>query len=281
MQNLDKIYDFHNHIVYGVDDGSDSLEKSIKMLRQAADQGVTNVVCTPHQFETDEPRILSERQKTIVERFNILKEKVKEKNIPIELSLGSEIMFFKDVKKYLKNPYFTINNNKYVLIEFHLMGPPIEFVDVFYDLIVAGYVPILAHPERIAGLYDERRSLIKLLKMGVLFQINTGSILGLLGKGAQESSKKYLENNWIHLLGSDAHSLNFRRGFSMQQGIEYISKNYPHINLKEILEVNPKAVINGEHVEVDISDIKIRVKSPKSNLKKLLNKIIKKTKKII
>ncbi|MEA1987562.1 MAG: CpsB/CapC family capsule biosynthesis tyrosine phosphatase, partial [Candidatus Marinimicrobia bacterium] len=175
MKDLEKIYDFHNHIVYGVDDGSKSLEQSIEMLEQAVEQGVTHVVTTPHQFETDEPRILSERQKTIVERFNILKEKVKEKNIPIELTLGSEIMFFKDVKKYLKNPYLTINNKKFVLIEFHLMGPPIEFVDVFYDLIVAGYVPILAHPERIIGLYDDRKSLVKLLKMGVLFQINTGS----------------------------------------------------------------------------------------------------------
>ncbi len=282
MQNLDKIYDFHNHIIYGVDDGSKTLENSIKMLQQAADQGITNVVCAPHQFEPITPSYLPKRQKNIVKRFNILKRSIKEKKIPIELLLGSEIMFFRDMKKYLSLPYFSINNNKkYILIEFSLMGAPISFVDIFYDLIMEGYQPILAHPERISGLYKDRNKLVKLLKMGVLFQINTGSILGLFGKQVQNISKKYLKNNWIHLLGSDAHSLNFQRGFSMQKCVEYISNNYHDINLKEILELNPKAVINGDHVEIDISDIKIRVKSPPNNLNKLINKIIKKAKKLL
>ncbi|MEA1987313.1 MAG: CpsB/CapC family capsule biosynthesis tyrosine phosphatase, partial [Candidatus Marinimicrobia bacterium] len=147
-------------------------------------------------------------------------------------------------------------------------------------LIVAGYVPILAHPERIIGLYDDRKSLVKLLKMGVLFQINTGSILGLLGKEAQKNAYKYLNNNWVHLLGSDAHTLRFQRGFSMQKGIEYISKNYPNINLQEILVKNPQAVINGEHVEIDISDIKYRVESQPNAFDKLLNRMIKKVRKL-
>jgi len=282
MQNLEKIYDFHNHIVYGVDDGSDSLETSIKMLQQAADQGVTNVVCTTHQFEPITPTYPSKRQENIVERFNILKKSIKDRKIPIELSLGSEIMFFGDMKKYLSLPYFSINDNKkYVMIEFRLIGPPINYVDTFYDLVLKGYKPILAHPERINGLYNDRTNLIKLLKMGVLFQINTGSILGLLGTRAKIISKKYLENNWIHLLGSDAHSLNFRRGFSMQKGIEHISKYYPNVNLKEILETNPKAVINGEHVEVDISNINFEVKSTLSYINKLINKILKKNKKLL
>ncbi len=282
MQNLEKIYDFHNHVVYGVDDGSDSLETSIKMLQQAADQGVTNVVCTPHQFEPIAPTYPSKRQENIVERFNILKKSIKDRKIPIELSLGSEIMFFGNMKKYLSLPYFSINDNKkYVMIEFRLIGPPINYVDVFYDLVVNGYKPILAHPERINGLYNDRTNLIKLLKMGVLFQINTGSILGLLGTRAKIISKKYLENNWIHLLGSDAHSLNFRRSFSMQKGIEYISKYYPNVNLKEILETNPKAVINGEHVEVDISNINFEVKSTTNGINKLINKIFKKNKKLL
>ncbi len=253
MREFKKIYDFHNHIVNGVDDGSDSLGNSIKMLRQAVEQGITHVVCTPHQFETDAPLNLPKRQKTVLQRFNIIKKVVKNLEIPIELSLGSEIMFFADIKRYLDVPYMSINDNKkYVMIEFRLIGPPVDYIDVFYKLILCGYKPILAHPERINGLYREKGNLIRLLKMGVLFQINTGSLLGYFGGQVQAIANKYLRNNWIHLLGSDAHTLNIKRGFSMQKGIEYITNHHPQVNLKKVLEVNPKAVIAGKYVEVDI-----------------------------
>jgi len=180
-------------------------------------------------------------------------------------------MFFGDMKKYLSLPYFSINDNKkYVMIEFRLIGPPINYVDTFYDLILKGYKPILAHPERINGLYNDRTNLIKLLKMGVFISNKYRKYFRIIGNSCKNYFKKYLENNWIHLLGSDAHSLNFRRGFSMQKGIEHISKYYPNVNLREILETNPKAVINGEHVEVDISNINFEVKSTLSYINKLI-----------
>ncbi len=274
MREFKKIYDFHNHVVNGVDDGSDSLENSIKMLRQAVEQGVTHVVCTPHQFETDAPLNLPKRQETVLQNFNIIKKVVKNLEIPIELSLGSEIMFFADIKKYLDAPYMSINDNKkYVMIEFRLIGPPVDYVDVFYKLISDGYQPILAHPERINGLYREQGNLIRLLKMGVLFQINTGSLLGYFGKQVQAIANKYLRNNWIHLLGSDAHTLNIKRGFSMQKGIKYITNHHQHVNLEKILEENPKAVIAGEHVEVEVGYYEYH-----RNKKGILSKIFRKIK---
>src|SRR5438093_8548781 len=40
--------DIHSHILYGVDDGAQTLDESLEMLELARSAGTTDIVATPH-----------------------------------------------------------------------------------------------------------------------------------------------------------------------------------------------------------------------------------------
>lgn len=40
--------DIHSHILYGIDDGTKSLEESIEILKKASTRGFTDIILTPH-----------------------------------------------------------------------------------------------------------------------------------------------------------------------------------------------------------------------------------------
>jgi len=83
---MDRIVDIHNHIIFDVDDGPDTLQTSMDMMRQAVEKKVTDIVATPHQFEqdlTDHVR----RQEKVLGNFEILKAEVKKEKLPLKLHL--------------------------------------------------------------------------------------------------------------------------------------------------------------------------------------------------
>ena len=133
--------DIHSHILPFVDDGSQSIECSLDLIKKAVAEGITDIVLTPHYRlrYTCSP-------KELLLAFDNLKNAVAENNIDINLFLGQEIFYTREVKELLKeNKLLTMNGKKYVLIEF----PFDTFYDIseaVYVLSNAGYKPIVAHP---------------------------------------------------------------------------------------------------------------------------------------
>lgn len=187
--------DMHTHILFGVDDGSKDLEMSKNILNDEIKYDVKTVVLTPH---------LNESSKTIDlinERYEILKNE----EIGINILLGSEIYYYKNMIDDLDNKrLLTFNNTKYILVEFSTrVETPI--VDILNDLIVSGYKPIIAHIERYPYLkYDE---MIELHNMGVLIQVNSKTFGEKIFK---KMLKKMVKDNLIDLVASDCHNLDNR-----------------------------------------------------------------------
>ena len=49
---------------------------------------------------------------------------------------------------------------------------PIIIYEIIYEIKANDYIPILAHPERYLFFYDDFKNILKLKRIGCLFQLN-------------------------------------------------------------------------------------------------------------
>ena len=195
--------DIHTHIVPYVDDGSPSLEESIKMIKHEISIGVDTIYCTPHHIVGR----YSESVEAIKRHFDNLKKAVEQENLPIKLYLGQEICYSyrEDQIKMLKEgKLLTMNNSNTVLLEFSFTREPEDVLDVIYNFSVNGYKVIIAHPERYEWVTFDK--VVALKNEGALMQINSNSYLGLTTWKEKRFVKKLLKNGLVDYIASDTHS---------------------------------------------------------------------------
>ena len=235
--------DIHNHLLYGIDDGSRSLEESIKLLLEMQKKGVKEIVLTPHYIINS--KYESSYQNNLILLNNLKQEAIKNK-IDIKLYLGNEIYLDNNILEYLKNGKITsINNSRYLLIELPLVNYPKYVLNVFSELIYSGYTIILAHPERYTYLYDDMSLLDELKEMGVLFQSNYGSLFKEYGKYPKKVLKRLLKKDYIDFIAGDIHhSVKYDLKRIKRKLRRYISKN----RVEELLNNNFDKVINNEDI---------------------------------
>ena len=195
--------DIHSHILSDIDDGSKDIEMSINMLKKAELSGTTDIIATPHfmrgRFEVE--------YNEVVHRVEKLKKISRENNIDINIYSGQEVYYSRKLIEYYNDKIIgTINNTKYMLIELPMLEFNIdEVINTIYELQIRGIVPIIAHPERYKQFIKKPSMINSLIKEGMLFQMNTGSIVGDFGKDVKKTAAKYLEHNVYSFIGSDAH----------------------------------------------------------------------------
>lgn len=248
---MDRIVDIHNHIIFDVDDGPDTLETAMDMMRQAVEKKVTDIVATPHQFEQDLMDHVR-RQEKVLGNFEKLKAGVKKEKLPLQLHLGAEIFFTTQVVNAPEIPFLTVNDQKkYALIEFSMNWQPQGYKEAFYELIQGGCTPILAHPERYGYFWDIADDIIDLVKMGSLLQINAGSLLGYMGTQALFVSEMLLSCGLAHVIASDAHRAHRTIGFNITRAADEYRERYPEIDIDRLISGNPLRIVQGQTIEVN------------------------------
>lgn len=245
--------DFHSHIVYGVDDGAESIEDSVQILKNAENAGFKSIVLTPHYMEN----YYEFHKDEITERIELIRQKCIEENININLYQANEIYITNHMVELLQEGIASsINNSKYVLLELPMNDEPANLLEVVYGLLENNKIPIIAHPERYAYIQKDPNKLLELIEIGVLFQTNYGSILGQYGKEIQKTANLLLENNFIHFLGSDVHKTG-----NIYKNIDEIKKQLRRIlseeKIEELTQKNIEKVIKNEQIEIEIP-IKIK-----------------------
>ena len=235
--------DFHSHILFGVDDGSENLEMSIKMIEQSISEGVKILAMTPHHnpglYES-----AMENRSEYVEKFDFLRRKFEDR---IEIVPSVEIMISEGIMADLESgKLFGYNGSRTVLIEFNLLDYPQYAEGLFYKLKKNGYQVILAHPERNKALREDPEALYHLHDLGVYFQLNAGSLIGQFGEKTETFAKKLIERNMFHAIGSDGHK-DKNRDMRIRHAYETVKELNPEL-YENIMENGPK-LIKGEEIQ--------------------------------
>ena len=235
--------DFHNHVIPKLDDGSKSLEMTIKMLKEAERQGITDVVNTVHY---QHPKMQNKNTsynfiRTELDKLNI---EIAKHNIDINIHLGSEVFFNFNLTKILDNPITTIGNSKYMLIEFQRLSFPKGYEEEIFKLQLQGITPIIAHPERYRPIQKDLNILKQWIERGYLIQIDCASILGKFGKDTQICSINMVKNELCHLVGSDAHN-DRRRNFLLEDTYKILDQKIG-VSATNILKNNSSCILSGK-----------------------------------
>lgn len=203
---MGKVVDFHSHILPCIDDGSSSVEESVQMLSEEFRQGIECVVATPHFYpHRHKPEVfLSNRENA----KNQLIESINGKNGFPQLEMGAEVYFFRGISDSEVISDLTICEKKYILIEMCL--PPWsdsmyrELENIYYK---RGITPIIAHIDRYISPFRTYKIPEKLEKLPVLVQANASFFLR---KTTRKMALRLLNEEKIHLLGSDCHNMETR-----------------------------------------------------------------------
>jgi len=257
--------DIHCHIVPNIDDGAKSLEDALEMAKIAYSEGIRKIINTSHYHPDFKYKKGEELLKSIKE-FNYI---LKSNNIDIEVCIGNELYYSEDIIEIIEQKeFYTLNNSKYLLIEFPPMRFPKNIVDIIYEIKIRGYIPILAHVERYKEVQENVNLIYECINEGALIQVNASSIIGKNGKEAKQVSEILLDNNMIHFIATDAHSSQRRRPV-IKETYKYVSNKYGSKSAEILFIENPSKVIKDEDINIKSP---IRYKKPKGFFKNLFRK---------
>lgn len=235
--------DIHTHVLYGIDDGSQTLENSIEMLRTAEQIGFRGVVLTPHYMSyTNFVSKIDENKK----RMKCLIKALRAENIQVQLFLGNELYYEPDmIDRVDKREFTTLNKSNYFLVETMRHDSSVEHLqDFLYRLQAKGYSTILAHPERYDFVREDPNILLDFMDKGTYIQTNALSLTGFYGSGSKETAEIMLEHDMVQFLASDAHRV---KSYELME--KALSKAEALIGKKKlgrIMNYNPAMVLSNK-----------------------------------
>lgn len=238
------MFDIHCHILPGVDDGSGNLSDSIEMAQLAAESGTKGIIATPHCNIPDmfDNYWNCELEKKIRE----LQSALNKSKIPIEVYTGQETFLSNHFEAHLeKGDFITLNNSRYMLVEFDFRIDEASAVSRLERLVAEGYVPVVAHPERYGFVIENPNAIKRIRSMGCLVQLNAGSLMGDFGLYIQRTANVIAQNRLADFAASDAHS-QYSRTPNLADVHELICENLSYDYAEVLVKVNPLKVLGNE-----------------------------------
>lgn len=224
----DNFIDIHSHLLPGIDDGASTIKDTLRLTQALVNFGFSEIITTPHSIQ----HVWDNSSKLINESQASTSLALKENNLSIPFRAAAEYMIDDLFVKLIKEDDILTLKKKYVLIEMSYINPPIQLYSILFDLQVAGYTPVLAHPERYIFYYQNYNEYNRLKNAGCLFQLNLLSVVGYYGEGIAKIAEKLLQNGMYDFVGSDVHHDKHIAAFDLKIKIKDI------IPLKEVIANN-------------------------------------------
>ena len=229
--------DIHSHILFGVDDGPIEIEESIEMIRQAVSVGYTDIVCSSHYFIGRYENFNYDRN------FEILKNRILEENIPLNIHKGNEFALDPDFLLH-ESKINRVAGSRYILVEIKnelIYGVCKGF---FKGVLAKGYIPIFAHVERYPHIKVQEFK--ELVEMGVVLQMNLRMAVTPIPK-----AKYLLENGYISIVATDSHRLG-RRDYDIDEYLKKLEFYLGRELFQVLTEENPRKIIEDKKIVTKI-----------------------------
>lgn len=245
--------DLHFHLLPGIDDGAVDWATARRMATQAAEDGCSAVIATPHQrhpaWDDREPSELA----ALLEQLQAAATQAPTSK-DLALHLGAEIRVRADLLEDLERPdlggLLPLAGSRYLLLEFERAPrPEVEPYSLLHELTLAGWRPIIAHPEFVPWLAEDIAQARRLAERGALFQITALCLLGEVSRSAAVFCRQMVEHGLAHFVASDAHSPVIRPP-GLSRAYRLVAKTWSEDVAKTLFRDNPAAVLANRALPV-------------------------------
>ncbi len=233
--------DLHCHLLPGIDDGAPDLETSLAMARIAVADGIEVIACTPHIY----PGLYENNGPAIRQAVAELQRRLVEADIPLQLTYGADTHIARDLEDGLRSGRVpSLHGSRYFLLEPpHHVAPP-RLGEIVFNLLVAGYVPVITHPERLSWIEDHYGTFVELVRKGAWLQVTSGSLTGRFGPTAQYWGERLLDEGWVHILATDSHSAK-RRPPLLAEGQRAAERWLSKEEAVHLVRTRPKGILDN------------------------------------
>jgi tyrosine-protein phosphatase YwqE len=217
--------DIHSHLIPFIDDGSKNMERSITLILSLQRMGYKKIITTPHVSD-----MFPNSSERILEGYALLKQELKARSINIELEVAAEYYLDEKFEILLaQGDILTFGKDNYLLFELSYFTRPSDLDSLIQDIKLAGYTPVLAHPERYEYFHHSIEEYFHLKSLGVLFQVNLVSMVNYYSLDISIMVQKIIEHGLVDFIGSDTHH---------RHHIEALSKVFPTSLYRRLFKKN-------------------------------------------
>jgi len=220
--------DIHSHLLPGIDDGAKTITDTTKLISAFQEIGISQFITTPHISHY----IWNNSAEIITAKHQETKLLLDENKIKIPFRAAAEYFMDDWFENHFKNEKLLTLKDNYVLIEISYQSAPVQLYKTIFELQVAGYIPVLAHPERYLYYRKDFGEYEKLKKAGCLFQLNLLATVGYYGERITKTAEELLRKGMYDFTGTDVHHMKHVASLGQKIKVDSIS------NLKEVIENN-------------------------------------------
>lgn len=239
--------DLHCHLLPEIDDGSKSMETSLRLAKKATENGVTHALLTPHHMNG---RYVNHKQ-DVIRRTKEFQEQLRSHDIRLTVFPGQEVRINGQLLNALDEDdiLFADTGNRYLMLEFPDDDVPYYTNQMIFDIQQRGITPVIVHPERNTKIMTEPDQIYQLLEKGCLSQITASSYVGTFGKKVEKFSRQLIEAGQGYVFASDAHDLPGRK-YEMRQAFEKMQSEFGKTIVNRYQQ-NARSIINGENIPLN------------------------------
>lgn len=197
----DNHIDFHSHLLFGIDDGAKTFEDTLALVKAMQGFGIKEMITTPHVMN----QVWNNTHDIITSKRDEVNTLFKQHGVDFTIKAAAEYLMDDYFLTLIHTEPLLVLKDNYVLVEMSYINAPLQLYDIIFELQVAGYKPVLAHPERYNFLHNKFEEYSRLKNAGCLFQINMLSTVGYYGEFVARAAEQLLKKGMIDFASSDIH----------------------------------------------------------------------------